>query len=126
MNLFVINFVIILETNGKKVDNMYCDRFEELFIQETHNELLVHIQSCETCLNEYKKMLKTESLIKEVRPIILEQRRSKSFAKIAASLLLAAISTFVIFNSLYVPKLCYDDSVPSHFPVDEYGLLDIQ
>lgn len=106
---------------------MYCDKFEELFIQETDDELLNHIQSCETCRIEYKKMLKTESIIKEVKPVFASRKRSRTLAKIAASMALVVVSSFVLFNSFNSIRICYDDSSSSAaFPVDEYGLLDIQ
>lgn len=105
---------------------MNCDKFEKLFIQETQDELLNHIKSCETCLIEYKKMLKTESLIKEVKPVFISQKRTLSFARIAASFALIAISSFIVLNNLYVPKLSYEETISSSFPTDEYGLLDLQ
>lgn len=103
---------------------MYCDKFEELFIQETDEELLKHIQECETCMLEYKKMLKVESVIKEVKPVFAAQKRNKALTKIAASMALVVISSFVLLNNFNSTKICYEDS--SAFPVDEYGLLDIQ
>ncbi len=105
---------------------MSCDRFEELFVKETHNELMIHIQSCETCMIEYKKMLKTQSLIKEVKPYFIKQTRSLSYAKMAASLSLVIISSFIIFNNFYIPKLSYEEAASFSFSVDEYGLLDIR
>ena len=104
---------------------MTCSRFEELFIKEAHNELFIHIQSCETCMYEYKKMQKTQSLIKEVKHHFINQNKNISLVKMAASLTLAITVSFLILNGLYVPKLSYEDAVNSSFPVDEYGLLDI-
>lgn len=105
---------------------MTCDRFEEFFTQKTQAELLEHIQSCEKCMLEYKKMLITESLVKEVKPHFTASSRKISFAKMAASLALVAVSSVVIFHNLYIPKLTYEESVSSSFPCDEYGLLDIR
>lgn len=105
---------------------MSCDKFEKLFIQDTEDELLEHIQSCEVCMLEYKKMKKTESLIQEVRPLLQKQKNKIAYAKIAAAFALVIVSSFVIMNNFYAPKLCYEDSNSAVMPVDEYGLLDIQ
>jgi len=105
---------------------MYCDRFEELFTKESPNELLIHIQSCKTCRDEYEKMLKTEKLIKEVKPYYFKLEKQKTYyRKIAASLTLIILTSFIAFNNFYVPKLSYEDSISS-FPTDEYGLLDLR
>jgi hypothetical protein len=105
---------------------MNCDKFEKLFIQETQDELLKHIQNCEICMLEYKKMVCTENLIKEVKPHFIIQAKSRSFAKIAASFALVAVSSLFILNNFYIPKLSYEESISSSFPVDEYGLMNIR
>jgi len=105
---------------------MNCDKFEHFFTQENETELLEHIKTCETCMNEYKKMQKTQNLIKEARPYFAKKEKTRNFTKIAAVFGLIAVSSFVIFNINFVPKLSYSDSVSNAFPVDEYGLLDIQ
>jgi len=105
---------------------MNCDKFEKLFIQENETELLEHIKTCETCMAEYKQMLKTQEVIKEAKPYFERKEKSRNFAKIAAAIGLIAVSSFVIFSVNFVPKVSYEDSVSNAFPVDEYGLLDIQ
>ena len=105
---------------------MSCDKFEKLFIQETQDELLNHIQSCETCNFEYKKMLVTEKIIKEAKPSFAVKKRQQSFIKMVASIALLVITSTVIFNNSTVTKISYDESVSKAFPTDQYGLLDIQ
>lgn len=109
---------------------MSCDKFEELFIKESPNELLIHIQSCETCMYEYKKMLKTEKIIKEVKPHFSKKKQPVAFAAVAACFALVAVSSSVIFQNNFhnpvVTKISYEDAVSGDTPVDEYGLVDIQ
>jgi len=106
---------------------MSCDKFEKLFIQESEDELLNHIQICETCNLEYEKMLVTEKIIKEAKPYFATQKRSKVFANIAASLALVVVTSTVFLNNDCTTKIAYDESVSTAaFPVDEYGLVDIQ
>ncbi|MEI8389378.1 MAG: hypothetical protein WCG23_05785 [bacterium] len=105
---------------------MSCDKFEKLFIQETQDELLSHIKNCETCNFEYKKMLITEKIIKESKPHFLGRKKTKVFVNMAASVALLVITSTVIFNNCYVTKIAYDESVSTAFPVDQYGLLEVQ
>ncbi|OGH96561.1 MAG: hypothetical protein A2039_00625 [Candidatus Melainabacteria bacterium GWA2_34_9] len=106
---------------------MSCDKFEKLFIKESENELLSHIQICETCNLEYKKMLVTEKIIKESKPYFMTKKRSKVFINIAASLALVVVTSTVFLNNSCITKIAYDESVSTAaFPVDEYGLVDIQ
>ena len=110
---------------------MNCDKFEQLFIKESQDELLEHIQNCEDCMSEYEKMLITEKLIKEAKPYFINKARTQTFAlKAVASFALLIVSSAVLFqnnfNSGFVTKISYDDSVSGSYPVDEYGLLDIQ
>ena len=106
---------------------MSCDKFEKLFIQELEDELLNHIRTCETCNLEYKKMQVTEKIIKESKPYFAAKKRSKVFVNIAASLALVVVTSTVFLNNSYTTKIAYDESVSTAaFPVDEYGLVDIQ
>lgn len=105
---------------------MSCDKFEKLFIQETEDELLEHIKTCEACNFEYKKMQVTEKIIKEAKPYFSAQKRNKIAVNMAASFALVVVSSLVVFNNCYVAKVSYDESVSTAFPVDEYGLLDVR
>ena len=119
---------MILRRN-KKVKKMNCDKFEQLFIQETDDELLAHIRECETCRQEYQKMLKTEQIIKEAKPVFAAKKRNKSLTKIAAGVIAAVLASMILIqqntNTVYVSKVPYDESIAEIYPVDEYGLLDI-
>ena len=106
---------------------MSCDKFEKLFIQESEDELLKHIKTCETCNLEYKKMQVTEKIIKESKPYFAAKKRNMAFAKMAASFALIVVISTVFLNNSYTTKIAYDESVSTAaFPVDEYGLVDIQ
>lgn len=115
---------------------MTCDKFEQLFISESQNELLKHIeiQNCEDCRAEYKKMLITEQIIKEAKPYYRNKKRMYSFAlKSVASFALLVVCSTVLFQNSYnntnfgfVTKISYEDAVSAGLPIDEYGLLDIQ
>ena len=110
---------------------MKCFEFEKLFIKESQDELLEHIQICEDCMSEYKKMEVTEKIIKEAKPYFRQKKHTQHFAlKAVASFALLVVSSSVLFhnniNTVFVTKIAYDDSVSASFPVDEYGLLDIQ
>lgn len=108
---------------------MNCDKFEKLFIQATQEALLEHIQNCEECRLEYKKMLKTEQILKEAKPLYAAKKRNIVMLKAAASFILIMLfSTVFMQNSInktYISKISYEESVAEAFPVDEYGLLDI-
>lgn len=108
---------------------MSCDKFKELFIQEDEIELSEHIKNCETCRLEYEKMLKTEQLIKEAKPLYAVRKKNKILIQAAASMVLVFLASIVMmqtdFNNIYVSKIVYDESISEYMPVDEYGLADI-
>ncbi len=105
---------------------MNCDKFEEFFIQENDDELLAHIKTCETCNREYNKMLATQKLIKEAKPYFKAKKKRKIYANVAACFVIAVVASTFLLNTNQVTKIAYDETVTGTFPLDEYGLLDIQ
>ena len=66
-----------------------CKKYETLFTFGTNEEFAKHLEICEDCQEEHKKMQKTESLIKEVKPYYQNAPKSKiqgNLIKIAAGL----------------------------------------
>ena len=108
---------------------MNCDKFEQLFVQETDDELLEHIKECEACNREYKKMLRTEQLVKEAKPVFVAKKRNSALTRTAAGIVLTVLASTILMqqniNNAYISKVPYDESVAEIFPIDEYGLLDI-
>ena len=74
MNLWHVQFVIIVKGKIKKRKTMSCDKFDKLFTQEDETELLEHIQTCEECRNEYEKFQKIGSLVKEAKPLFEKEK----------------------------------------------------
>ena len=51
-----------------------CKGFKEQFINLNENELLAHIEKCESCQKEYIEMEKVSKLLKTVKPHYLKKQ----------------------------------------------------
>ncbi len=100
-----------------------CKGFKEQFINLNKDELLAHIQICESCKKEYLEMEKLSTLLKTVKPhYVKKQNIMKSF-KTAAVLTLTIFTGFMatyLTNTYSQNTLSLDDL---GFPTDEYGFL---
>jgi hypothetical protein len=112
-----------------------CEKYEALFIFGSENELEKHIQECETCHQEHLNMQKTATILKEVKPYILQNKKSRivSLQKTAAGIFIIGLTCFAISNfstNSYteLSSLNYSEDQTSvikdmGLPTDDYGLL---
>ena len=107
-----------------------CSKYEGLFVFSDDETLKKHINECEDCAAEYRKMQRVSELIGEVKSHYLVRNRKGKKLKIAcAFLLFIFFGTFlgvVSLDSDYADSLIYGDSLSVEdlgFPVDSYGLL---
>ena len=100
-----------------------CKGFNEQFIKLNKNELLAHIQICESCKNEYLEMEKLSKLLKTVKPHYLKKRNVIKTFKTAAIITLTLFTGFMatyLTNTYSQNTLSFDDL---GFPTDEYGFI---
>lgn len=108
----------IMNENEKK-----CKGFKEQFINLNENELLAHIEKCESCQKEYIEMEKVSKLLKTVKPHYLKKQNVIKTFKTAAIITLTLFTGFMVtyLTSTYSQNtLSFDDL---GFPTDEYGFL---
>ena len=110
--------------------NEKCNKYEALFIFSTEEEFKKHIQSCKDCQKEQEIMNKVSELIKEVKPELINLRKTAAKIKVACAafaILLSGVTLGVInLNTDISDTLRYGQvlSVEDYgFPVDSYGLI---
>jgi len=109
--------------------NQKCDKYEALFTFADDETLMRHIQECPDCQAEHEKMQQVSQLLKEVKPVFKQQKKTNVLK--AACVLLAVFVvggvSFNKFNQTYdvIGHLKYADMDIEDFgfPVDSYGLL---
>lgn len=100
-----------------------CKGFKEQFINLNKNELLAHIQICESCKKEYLEMEKLSNLLNTVKPHYLKKQNFVKSFKTAAVLTLTIFTGFMaayLANTYSHNALSLDDL---GFPTDEYGFI---
>ena len=107
-----------------------CSKYEGLFVFSDEETLNQHINECEDCAAEHKKMERVSELIGEVKSYYKAQNRKAKKMKIACVFLLfiffGGFFGVVYNNSDYADALMYGDTLSVEdlgFPVDSYGLL---
>lgn len=107
-----------------------CSKYEGLFIFTDEETLAKHLQECEECRKEQKKMDRVSDLIEEVKDHYRSKSRKKPILKIACAFMLLLFSTAsisVIENyDKMVDTIEYGDTLSAEelgFPVDSYGLI---
>lgn len=107
-----------------------CNKYEILTNFGTEEELLAHIESCEFCKNEHKKMLAVSKLIQEAKPYYLKKERQIKKIKVACVMMFTLFSgvSFGVLDSSYniMNTLSYNDGITLEdmgFPTDDYGFI---
>ena len=108
-----------------------CSKYEGLFVFSSKDDLEKHIEQCEDCKSEQKKMDKVSSLIDEVK-FYYHSKRRKQTARLRA----ACAVMFLVFSAFslglavndddLMDTLKYGDTLSAEdlgFPVDSDGLL---
>ena len=113
-----------------------CNKYEAYFIFKDDKEFLEHVANCPECTKEHEKMQKVSSLINEVRPYFLEQKKRKN--KVQYALKTACLTLAFMFFAIGGSALNYQydivNSIVYHnlsaedlgFPTDEYGLIMVE
>ena len=107
-----------------------CSKYEGLFVFSSDEKLKEHIEECDNCRAEQKKMDRISELIQEVKPYYTRKKnRLRRLRAVAAVLLVVLFSTtfgFLYSNEDLADSLMYGDTLTAAdlgFPVDSYGLL---
>lgn len=107
-----------------------CNKYEGLFIFSDEEELKEHIKNCPDCRKEQEIMDKVSSLIQEVKPQLLKQRKTSAKIKAACAafaILLSGTALGVInLNTDISDMIKYGQTLSVEdygFPVDSYGLI---
>lgn len=108
-----------------------CSKYESLFVFSDDETIKKHLEECEACREENKKMEKVSDLLQEVKFYYISKRKRKAIQyRVACALF------FVVFSSISVGIALNDDDLMDTlkygetltaedlgFPVDSYGLL---
>lgn len=112
-----------------------CKKYEQIFVFRDETELSNHLNECEDCRAEQKKMDKVSELLKEVKPYYSElQRNSFNRLKIACIVCLCLFTGLITGYFSQISK--YSATSVSYYnstettneygiPVDNYGLINI-
>jgi len=107
-----------------------CNKYEALFTFSNEEELKKHLETCEDCQKEQEIMDKVSGLLQEVKPLLIEKRKSAAKLKIAcaafAILLSGTMLGVINFNQDISDTLRYGQTLSVEdygFPVDSYGLI---
>ncbi len=100
-----------------------CKGFKEQFINLSEEELLTHIQNCESCRQEYFEMKKLSNLLKTAKPHYLKKKNFILTFKTAA---IITITLFTGFMATYLSSTYSQNTLSLDdlgFPTDEYGFI---
>ena len=107
-----------------------CKKYEGLFIFGDEEQLAQHLETCEECRAEQKRMDRVSELISEVSESIIQKRRTNARLKLACAsfALVVLASTLGVINLnpdihdtiMYGQTLTLEDY---GLPVDSYGLI---
>lgn len=107
-----------------------CTKYEGLFMFADREKFLAHVEECPDCKAEHEKMQQVSALIKEVAPMIRNERKQKARLKLACAsfALIIFVSTMGIlnFNQDLNDIIRYGHTLTVEdygFPVDSYGLI---
>ncbi len=113
--------------------NNRCNKYEALFTFGNEETLKQHIETCEDCKKEQEKMDKVSSLLKEVKPYYLTQRRKTAKLKVACAMFVIILSGATLgiinFNSDISDIIKYGNTLSAEdlgLPTDSYGLLMVE
>lgn len=114
-------------------ENNKCNGYEAMYTFLNEEDFAKHLEVCEICSAEHKRMQRVSELIEEAKPYIKEKKKAKRVLVTAAAFFVA------VFATMSVP-LCmvginvYDDLIAQNsstaqelgLPVDEYGFLYVE
>lgn len=107
-----------------------CTKFEALFTFSNDEELKKHIEECEECKKEMETLNKVSSLIREVKPAVIQKRKYIKEIKAACALFLVILSGTVLgifsLDNNVLDTIRYGQTLSAEdygFPVDSYGLI---
>lgn len=110
-----------------------CSRYRDLFVFQDEQDFYEHIKSCASCKAEHAEQLAVSMLIKQSAVQIKKRNKSFRIPKIAASLAIIGISSFVITTSHFSSNPYHvisekETSVVAQLglPADDYGLLTVE
>ncbi len=110
--------------------NEKCNKYEILTNFGSEEELLAHLEECEICQKEHKKINAVTQLIQEAKPYYIKQKQKIKRVKIACVMLFTlftGISAGILdYNYNIIDTLSYSDGITLEdmgFPTDDYGFL---
>ena len=110
-----------------------CNKYEALFTFKTEDDLNAHLETCEECRILHEKFQKVSELIREVRPYYRKKQHGVAKLKAACALFVivscATTLGLINFNTDISDTLKYGTTLSAQdygFPVDSYGLINIE
>lgn len=108
-----------------------CSKYEGLFVFSDETELKKHLEECEDCAAEHKKMEKVSELIGEVKFYYKsksnsKRRRLKAVCAIAFLMFFSVTFGILANDDDLLDALMFGETLTAEelgFPVDSYGLL---
>lgn len=106
-----------------------CNGYESMFTFLSDEDFLRHLEECEECRLEHKKMQRVSELIQEAKPYFQKKHQRKTAIKVACAAFVV-ISMSACFQFFAATGL-YDEIAAANspsieemgLPVDEYGFL---
>lgn len=53
-----------------------CEKYQQLFIFESEQDLLKHLEHCSDCKKQHQEMEKVASLVKETKPLFIKSEKN--------------------------------------------------